>query len=185
VRAREARLPLFLIGHSLGGAVVTLYTVERKPPLAGLILLAPALRLDRLPIETAATPLTAMLAPNLPVVNVPDEVRSRSPAVVAELRRDPLIYHEVGPARTAGGLIEALGRIWARADELDVPLLALHGTGDKVTDPRGSAEIVHRARTRDRRLVLYRDLFHDLVLEPERDQVMTDVERWIDERTPP
>lgn len=179
VRAREGQAPIFVMGHSVGGAVVTLYTVEYQPPISGLIVLAPAIRIDRSPIEAAATPLTASLLPNLPVVDVPDEDFVRSPAMRADMARDPLIYHPAGPARTAAGLIEALEKIWAGADEIDVPLLALHGTADKATDPRGSVELVRRVRSKDRKLLLYRGLYHDLVREPEKHQVMSDLQNWL------
>ena len=97
---------------------------------------------------------------------------------------DPLIYHPAGPARTAGGLIEALETIWGGVDGIDVPVLALHGTADKATDPRGSAELVRRVRSKDRKLLLYRGLYHDLVREPEREQVMHDIEQWLEARAP-
>ncbi len=182
VRRREPGRPIFLLGHSVGGVVVTLYALERRPELAGLIVLAPALRVDRLPIEVAATPIAGALLPNLPAVNVPNELFSRSPEVVRAMDRDPLIYQPAGPARTGAALTRALVRIWQRADELDIPLLGLHGTADRATSPRGTAELVRKARTRDRTLLLYRGLYHDLIHEPEREQVMADIERWLDQR---
>jgi len=183
-RAAEAGRPIFIAGHSVGGAVVTLYAVEQKSAISGLIVLAPAIRIDRPAIEAAATPIASFLLPNFGAVDVPNEHFSRDPEVVAEMDRDPLVYQPAGPARTAAGLLDALERIWSRADELDVPLLALHGTGDKATDPRGSTELVDRAKTNDSTLLLYRGLYHDLVREPERDQVMTDIENWLVERAP-
>jgi alpha-beta hydrolase superfamily lysophospholipase len=184
VRAREDSRPIFVIGHSVGGAVVTLYTVERKPNIAGLILLAPAIRVDRMPIEAAFTPLTATLLPNFPVVDVPDEWFSRSPAVVEEMGKDPLIYHPAGPARTAGALLDGLERVWAGVDTIDVPVIALHGTTDKATDPRGSAELIRRAHSADKTLKLYPGLYHDLVREPEKEQVMSDLESWLEHHAP-
>jgi acylglycerol lipase len=185
VRRREPGRPIFLAGHSVGGAVVTLYTLERRPALAGLIVMAPAIRVDQPPIAAAGARIAGALLPNLPVVNVPDEHFSRSPGFVRAMGRDPLIHHDVGPARTAAALTRALARIWPRAGELDVPLLGLHGTADQATSPRGTAELVRRARTRDRTLLLYRGLYHDLLHEPEREQVAADIERWIERRLTP
>ena len=184
VRTRENGRPVFVMGHSVGGAVVTLYAAEKRPQIAGLLVLAPAIRVDRMPFEAAVTPFAGTLTPNAPVLDVPDSAPSRDPNVVADMGKDPLIYHPPGPARTARGFLEALQTIWAHVDEIDVPLLALHGTANTATDPRGSAELVRRARTKDKTLLLYRGLFHDLVREPERVQVMEDVEDWLDRHAP-
>lgn len=185
VRAREPGRPVFLLGHSVGGAVVTLHTLERRPNLAGLVVLAPALRINRAPIEAAATPLAAALLPNFGAVETPNEAFSRDPAVVREMDADPLVYQPSGPARTAASLVRALERIWARADTLDVPVYGLHGTVDTLTDPRGTVELVQRARNPDHTLTLYRGLRHDLIHEPEREQVMEDLERWLVARIAP
>ncbi len=184
VRARETA-PIFLLGHSVGGAVVTLFTLERHPAIAGDVLLAPALRVDSPPIVAAGAPLASTLTPNFPAVDVPDEAFRRDPQARAEMDADPLIYHPAGPARTAGALLRALEYVWAHADEFDLPVLALHGTADRATDPRGSAELVRRARSQDKTLVLYKGLYHDLFHEPESDQVMGDVIDWLAKRAGP
>jgi alpha-beta hydrolase superfamily lysophospholipase len=184
VRAREPGRPIFVMGHSVGGAVVTLHQIERRPAIAGLIVLAPAIRVRRMPLEAAFTPLTGALFPNLPVVDVPDEHFTRSPEIREEMAKDPLIYHPPGPARTAVALLGALRIIWARMDEIDVPIAGLHGTADRATDPRGTRELIRRVRSSDRTLLLYRGLYHDLVREPEREQVMDDIERWLERRSP-
>lgn len=184
VRKEEGNRPVFVMGHSVGGAVVSTYVVTERPRVAGVVLLAPALRVDRAPIEAGATPLAGTLFPNLGVVDVPNELFSRSPEIVAEMDRDPLVYQPKGPARTAVALIRALEKVWAGVDTIDVPLLAMHGTADRATDPRGSAEIVRRARAADKKLILYRGLVHDLVREPEREQVMEDITAWLNERAP-
>lgn len=184
VRAREPGRPVFLLGHSAGGAAVTLFTLERRPSLAGLVLLAPALRVDRSPIEAAATPVAAILTPNAGLLDTPDADFSRAPEAVRAMAEDPLIFHDPAPARTAATITAAIERIWARADTLDVPLLGAHGTDDRLTDPRGTAELARRARHADHTLLLYRGLRHDLLHEPEREQVAADLERWIDAHAP-
>ena len=51
---------------------------------------------------------------------------------------------------------------------------------DEVTDPEGSKNLVARAGTKDKVLKLYPGLVHDLIHEPEKETVMTDIEKWLE-----
>ena len=64
-----------------------------------------------------------------------------------------------------------------------MPLLALHGTADKLTAPAGSRMLVERAPATDKTLRIYPGLFHDLVHEPKGQQVVTDILAWLDAHT--
>jgi acylglycerol lipase len=68
-------------------------------------------------------------------------------------------------------------------EEVSVPLLAMHGGADLITPPDGSRELVQRARSADKTLKIYDGLYHDLLHEPEKQQVMTDVAAWMDARS--
>jgi acylglycerol lipase len=172
--------PLFLMGHSVGGALSTLYAERQGALLDGLIVLAPALRLDRPALAAAGTPVMGALFPSAPLVDIPDEWFSRRQTRRTEMAESDLVYHAPGPARTGAALLEALEEVWARADSIRVPLLAMHGTADLATDPRGSVELVERARSNDKRVFLYRGLYHDLLHEPERAQVAEDIALWLE-----
>jgi acylglycerol lipase len=181
VRQREPGRPLFLFGHSMGGAISTLFTLEKKPTIQGLVLSAPALKAGKSVSKAriAATKVLGGVFPNLDVLKVDPKQFSRDAAVVRENETDPLVFQEPGPARTASQFISALGTISERMEDVTVPLLVLHGTGDTLTDPDGSRDLVRRARATDKTLKLYDGLFHDLVHEPEKAQVLGDVSAWL------
>jgi alpha-beta hydrolase superfamily lysophospholipase len=189
VRAQEAGKPLFLFGHSMGGAISTLYALRPDTGLRGLILSAPALKppKDVSGFVQWTTRFLSALTPTLAVLDLKDESFCRDPKVVAEMKADPLIYHQAGPARTAGELFGAMYRIDTESPKLTVPLLALHGKADQLTDPDGSVELVLRAGSSDKRLKLYPLMVHDLVHEPERAEVIGDIVAWMNARvaTPP
>lgn len=187
VREKEPGKPLFLFGHSMGGAISTLYAMERKAgELDGLILSAAALK----PGENASAFLIGIsgilstLTPGARAFEVDESVFSRDPEVIAEMRRDPLIHQENGPVRTGAELLGAMERIQENAEKLTVPLLALHGTADVSTTPEGSKQLVERARSKDKTLKLYDGLVHDLLHEPEKAQVIADIVAWLDARAP-
>lgn len=76
----------------------------------------------------------------------------------------------------------AVARIRERSNTLEVPLLAMHGSVDKVTPPAGSKDLVEAAASKDKTLKIYEGLAHDLMHEPEKLQVMADLGDWLDAR---
>lgn len=181
VRQREGTRPVFLFGHSMGGAIVTLFTLEKKPDVQGLVLSAPALKpgADVSKALITTTRVLGGLLPNLGVLELDPKKFSRDPAVVQENESDPLVFQEGGPARTASELLSALGVLSERMKEVTTPVLVLHGTADTLTDPEGSKALAAQARSTDKTLKLYDGLAHDLLHEPEKAQVLTDVVQWL------
>ncbi|HYH96499.1 lysophospholipase [Hyalangium sp.] len=184
VRQREPGRPVFLLGHSMGGAIVTLFTVEKKPDIQGMVLSAPALKpgADVSKALIATTKVIGGVLPNLKVLELDPKQFSRDPAVVKENETDPLIFQQGGPARTASRLLGALNTISERMEEVSTPVLVMHGTADTVTDPEGSKALVKSARSTDKTLKLYHGLYHDLLHEPEKAEVIGDVAQWLKER---
>ena len=64
--------------------------------------------------------------------------------------------------------------------QFTLPLLILHGTADKVTKPSGSKEFYEKAGSSDKTLKLYEGHFHDLLADVGKQQVMADIQAWID-----
>ena len=183
VRTLEPGKPIFVFGHSMGGAMVALYAVERHPDVAGIILSAPALEIDGPAIQSAAVRLFDSVTPRAPVFELPNDNFSRDPAVTADMGRDPLVFQEPASAHLAAEILGAMHRIWSHPEQLTVPLFALHGTADKLTATSGSRDLVARAGSRDKTLRLYNGFFHDLVHEPGHETVVTDMLQWLEAHT--
>lgn len=187
VRERENGRPLFLMGHSMGGAVASLLVLDRAPDLAGLVLTAPALQPNEnvSPILIRLAGVISRFFPRAPVTKVDVKSLSHLPAVVEAARKDPLSNERPAPARTGNEILRAMRRIQERAAEISLPLLVLHGTEDHLTNPGGSETLFKRAGSVDKDLKLYEGLYHELLNEPEREQVLGDIVRWMDERSSP
>lgn len=179
-RARDPGVPVFVVGHSLGGLVTSLYAIERQPALAGIVLSAPGLAFDVPAFGIGAIRFVAAIAPNAPILDTPHADFSSSADVVADMKRDPLIETPKGPARTSRAATDGVRRVWAHPERLAVPLLAVHGTADKIVAPIASRDLVARAGTQDRTLRLYDGLQHDLLHEPAGAQVANDIVAWLD-----
>jgi acylglycerol lipase len=179
-----SKLPVLLFGHSMGGAIAALYTITRHPDLGGLVLSGAALATDVSAATVGGTKLVAALSPNAGVFNLDLHDFSRDPAVVAAGLADPLVFQPGAGARTGLELLHAVDRIQEHMDEITVPLLVMHGGADKVTPPAGSKALVERARSTDKTLKIYPGLYHDLLHEPEKEQVMADLVKWMSDHAP-
>jgi alpha-beta hydrolase superfamily lysophospholipase len=179
---RQPDKPLFLFGHSMGGAIAGLFAATRQPHVRGVILSAPAVVVGGgvFPLLRQIAGLVSAVWPTLRLVHMGCGFISRDPAAVESFRNDPLVFHGGFPVRTGAEILRAATRLQTEAKHLTLPLLVLHGTGDKVTDVRGSRLLVARAGSPDKTLRLYPGLYHELLSEPERAQVLADLLAWLD-----
>ncbi|HUS29496.1 MAG TPA: lysophospholipase [Kofleriaceae bacterium] len=183
VEKREPGRPIFLFGHSMGGAIAARAAEIHTPQLAGLVLSGPALAIDAPPLLIAATRMSGFLTPKFPALKLPNGDFSSVPGSGDAMSRDELVSNPPAPARTAAGLVDGMRAIWGDADRLTMPVLALHGTADKLTAPSGSRALIARIPSTDKALKIYAGFFHDLLHEPKRADVEADIHAWLDAHT--
>ncbi|KVE44313.1 alpha/beta hydrolase [Burkholderia sp. BDU5] len=177
--------PLFLMGHSMGGAVAALYMIERgaarRSGLAGLILSSPALAPGRDVPKwmLAMSRFISRAWPRFPAIKIDAALLSRDPAVVAANRADPLVHHGSVPARTGAEILDAMQRIERGRAALRVPVLVYHGTADKLTEPDGSRDFGAHVGSPDRTLTLYEGCYHETMNDLERERVIGALIEWI------
>ncbi len=182
VRARLPGRPLFLMGHSMGGVIVTSYALDRESRVRGVVLSAPAVKLcnEMSPPLLKAASLIARVLPRLQTVKINQNYISRDPAVVEAYERDPLIFRKGVLLRTGSELVRAGQYVRERMDAFTLPILVLQGTGDKITEPEGGRRLYENAASTDRTLKLYEGLYHEILNEPERERVLQDIVDWLD-----
>jgi acylglycerol lipase len=180
VKKREPGLPVFLLGHSAGGVIACVYTLEHQDEIAGLICEDFAYQVPGPEVALSILKGVSHLAPHAHVLKLKNKDFSRDPAVVAALNADPLIANESQPSETVAELVRADELLKRSLQRITLPLLILHGTADKVTKPSGSKEFYERAGSRDKTLKLYEGHFHDLLADVGKEQVMADIQAWID-----
>ncbi|OSC97319.1 lysophospholipase [Trametes coccinea BRFM310] len=161
-------LPLFLMGHSMGGGLALAFATRPSPPpapesvqmLAGVIASSPLL------LQTHPAPKilryiggkASSLLPHLLIdAPVPVEHLSHDPQAQKAAANDPLMLQK-GSLR---GLSDMLGggeqllwndyKNWPQ----NLPLLIVHGTADRVTSYKASEEFYNKVDAADKELKPY------------------------------
>jgi carboxylesterase len=160
--------------------------------MAGLIALAPALRLR----GGSLLPTTGLLRHVLPWYYPLANANFTNPAVrAAVLERapaanlnDPAVIEQIRrEAKVPIGSLYELARLQnqVRSDlaRVRVPTLIMQGRGDLTVDPRSAIEVAAGIRSRDRRLVWFERSGHQLPREAEREAVWATAQDWFDAHT--
>lgn len=183
VREHAGDSPVFLLGHSMGGGVVALALCVDPPRVRGALLSGAVLPVEQTAggrIQRWISLALGRIAPRLPMVKLNASDVSRDPAEVAKYDSDPLIYRGRIRAGLAAAMVRALDRIKRDTPQVSMPLLIMHGTADALAKPEGSIAFHERVGSSDKALKLYDGLYHEILNEPERDQVIGDIAAWMD-----
>ena len=181
VRHHEPSLPLFLLGHSLGGLIVLDFALTFPQGLAGIIISGPPIQ----PVGIAKPYLVVIarilsgIWPRFAMdVGTGEDTLSRDPAMVHQTQNDPLT-HSIATVRWGTECLVTIAAVRRNIDQLQVPILLVHGSADKVNDVKGSEEIFARITT-DKTLNIYPGSYHEPHNDLDRNQVMADLVQWLD-----
>jgi alpha-beta hydrolase superfamily lysophospholipase len=183
-KSREPGLPLFLLGHSAGGVVSCVYTLEHQEELTGFVCEDFAFKVPAPEVALSVFKGLSHVAPHAHLFKLKNEDFSRDPAAVKMMNEDPLIAGESQPLQTLAEMVRADERLEREFPLITLPVLILHGTLDKITKPSGSQFFYDTAGSTDKTLKLYEGHFHDLLNDTGKEQVMADIQSWIDARIP-
>ncbi len=174
--------PLFLLGHSLGGLIATVYALRHQDVLDGLVLSSPSVMPPAAisPASVRAGRFLSRWASNLPVVALRLDAVSRDPAVVEAYRSDPLVHLGKVRARTGAEILRAIEEVQREIGRLRLPLLTVQGTVDLLVDPGAARWVDSHVGSADHTLKIYEGLYHEVFNEPERDAVLDDVASWLE-----
>ena len=182
VRDLEPGRPLFLLGHSLGGLIVLDYAICRSEGLAGVIAISPALM--RLVLKSTVARIPAD-APAMTTFEEPQNfgALTRDPEVAARMAADPL-RHGVMTAGLLRGMLAANDRLLGNPQQLEVPLLMMHGLADEVVPADDGERFFARLTCSDKERREYPQTLHNPHDDTNRAEVLADLESWLARHLP-
>ena len=92
---------------------------------------------------------------------------------------DPLVYKGKNTARLGAELLKATQKLPKRMPEINLPILIMHGTADRICSPEGSKTLFELISSKDKTLKLYEGFYHEIFNELQREQVFTDIQEWL------
>ncbi|XP_011826681.1 monoglyceride lipase isoform X7 [Piliocolobus tephrosceles] len=151
-------LPVFLLGHSMGGAIAILTAAERPGHFAGMVLISPLVLANP---ESATT------------------------FKVDIYNSDPLICRAGLKVCFGIQLLNAVSRVERALPKLTVPFLLLQGSADRLCDSKGAYLLMESAKSQDKTLKIYEGAYHVLHKElPEvTNSVFHEINMWVSQRT--
>jgi acylglycerol lipase len=182
VRLEYPNTKIFIIAHSVGGTIATVYTLNNQDQFDGLILSGPTLKVGASVSQGLVflAPLLSLLIPRAGLYTIDASATSRDKAVVAAYLNDSLVY--TGKIRVKLGveILKTTQTLAPQMSKIHLPIMILHGTEDRLSDPEGSRLLFDRVRSDDKILKFFPGFFHEIFNEPGCDQVFSEMGKWLD-----
>ncbi len=177
VMAEYPDIPLFIVGHSMGGFCAALFGVKYPDKARGIVL-SGALTHDTIG-------LIAGVPPGLdPHMQLPNELGDGVCSVAAVV--EDYIADDYNTKTFTTGLCYEITRgiswLGEQLSAFEYPVLILHGEQDALVSTQDSIDFFGKISSPDRQLKIYGGLYHEIFNEYCRDEVIDDAIRWILER---
>jgi alpha-beta hydrolase superfamily lysophospholipase len=182
----DGSLPLFLLGHSMGGLIAARYIEEYDSSFAGAIITAPWLA-TAMPIprwKVVAASMLNKLLPALPIdAGIDEKLLSHDQSVVASYRDDPLVHGRITPRLFAEAGM-AMGLVMQRSERIRMPLLLMLAGDDRVVDTHKSEAFARSLRSPDVTIRILDDYYHEVLNDHDRAIATNQIRDWVFARLP-
>ncbi len=173
---RELRVPVALIGHSLGGLMSTRYLQSKHPQPDMAALSGPALGAEVPTWQRTGAPILSKIVPRLRIKGEVDgEILSNNPAVGEKFKADPL--RVVATTTNMGNeIFEAMAKATAEVGAISVPLRVMHGAEDRLVPAHFSEPL---ATVPGSVRITYPGLQHEIFNEDSHESIVADMISWM------
>ena len=183
-------LPIFIMGHSMGGLIVTHFGLRRlkeDPLIKGFVISSPyymnAVKVPWIILKFLG--ILTLIAPRMaaPTEDFLPNV-SRNQEILKQHRDD--IDDQIKAAkvtvRLGNELLRAQRIIPAKISGWGHPLLAIVAGDDKIADARATRHLLNQTDPDLVKELYYPENFHENFNEPNREEIFAEIVKWIQQR---
>jgi acylglycerol lipase len=172
-----------LVGHSLGAVIASYYATIHQRKISTLILSSAGFSPYKQPLKIKDM-LGRFLADILPEFSMSNDLDlnylSRDKSIIEKYKADPLVHDRVS-ARFYTSFLQAVDQCFTKANLLDIPVLVLLGTADKIVSLEKQREFYKHLSFEPKKKIEFPDSVHELFNDLNRDDVYSEVDSWLDE----
>jgi len=184
IKELQPNLPIFILGHSMGGLVGAHLLIDHPDQVVGAILSGSLILVpDNIsPITITIGKMISTILPKLGLAAIDSSGLSRDPNIIEAYRADPLVFTGKVTTNLSIKMNQAMDRVVTDGGKINLPLLLLHGKADYLVDPMSTQFLYDLVSSENKKTIYFEGLYHEIYNELEHDQVFEDVSSWLNKQ---
>lgn len=177
-------VPIFMLGHSMGGFIAATYGIIHPDKLKGQILSGAATTITPEVRGFKGTLLKGLnkIVPKLKIKNPISNTLCKNETVVEKYISDPLVLKEASLNLYVEFLIKGVNWLNNNMSNYNYPCLILHGSDDRIVPKEASENFYNKISSIDKKITVFEGFYHEIMNEKYKDQVIGEINAWLDER---
>lgn len=186
IKTENPNIPIFMLGHSMGGFITALYGVMFKNKVDGQIL-SSAATVEPVQARGVRGKFFKLVNKISPKIHIKNPVIRHIPKgkEVITYQEDKLDLRSATLNFYVQFLINGIGWLRKNFKNYDYPCLILHGSDDKLVEKEAAIQFHSSISSTDKQIKIYDGLRHEMLKGKEKDVVLNDIHKWIEDRLKP
>lgn len=176
-KKENPNIPIFVLGHSMDGETAALFATKYSGKANGIILSGALTRLNNnlFPSELLKAD------DDFYFENALGDGVCSDKDVVEKYVKDPLVRKMIS-AKLVKEVVKGVEYLKNNPTQFKEPVLILHGANDGLVSEKDSRDLFGEISSKDKGLIIYPNLFHEILNEPIKDRIINEIIIWINDR---
>ncbi len=168
IKMQKTDLPIFMLGHSLGGLIAARYNEEFQGRLKGTVLSSGAFSSQNVSgALIVMAKFFSVVRPTMAFNNgIDPKTISRNEEVISDYTKDPLVHNRIS-ARLSSELFKNIEIVFKRASAFTTPVLMIAGSEDKIVPYEGTKKLFSAIASKDKELKIFDGAYHEIFCDPQ------------------